>query len=95
MENVEKGRKTALSALHSPFRFPVEKLHAFSTALWKERTFHTRPLGNPRETWEKDAMPPAYRRELMLVLISFTVSAKVGLFFICSSTLSREWMTVE
>ena len=36
-----------------------------------------------------------YRRELMLVLISFTVSAKVGLFFICSSTLSREWMTVE
>ena len=36
-----------------------------------------------------------YFLELMLVVISFTVSAKDGSLRICFSTFSKEWSTVE
>ena len=101
MENVEKGQKNALWRFHRPRETAVGRLHGFSTGRRKRKlstVFASEIHGKRGKTVQRrEGAPivPSYRRELMLVLISFTVSAKVGLFFICSSTLSREWMTVE
>ena len=60
------------------------------------------PRGCRRAGFQQEffSFPPefvekAHRLELMLVLISFTVSAKAGSFFIFFSTCWMEYSTVE
>ena len=63
----------------------------FSPLPVERKLFHTILFLFPQKKWKEKA----YRLELILVLISLTVSAKAGSFFICFSTCLMEYRTVE
>ena len=68
----------------------LEKEGSFSTVPLHSLFFHRSSTWIPRSLWKNP-----YRLLLMLVVISFTFSAKAGSVRICFSTLSSECMMVE
>ena len=76
--------RSPCAARNSPSRGDVEKSEAFSTVIFKGSIFHSVFF-----LFHRKPGKTTHRLELMLVLISLTVSAKAGSFFIFFSTC---WM---
>lgn len=68
----------------SYYKKDIEKVPGFSTTVFKRCVFHIVVFLFHRCTWKTQCL------ELMLVLISFTVSEKAASDFICFSTFSME-----
>ena len=76
--------KTGSTWNHRILRFhrPCGEIPRFIHSRKKQAVFHTKVFLFPQKKWKN----VSYRLELILVLISFTVSAKEGSFFIFFST---------